>query len=222
MYSPFNRKGNKSMNYSTVVKRTLTTLFTAALLLGGLSSAHALTLQYPGPLFNNFSALITNPMDGTERVTATINLDPSITALMNGQNITDGDVTSFSMSALGRTITSSNATVSVFDLDIGPSLLPEGFWRFGAEADLEGGSFPENISSQAGPGVFLLDFIIFEDQFLGNPLQGGGISVLSVVFDTTLGIWEVQQMDPVPEPSTIILLGTGLAGIIAWRRKQAA
>ncbi len=29
-----------------------------------------------------------------------------------------------------------------------------------------------------------------------------------------------SSTQPVPEPSTMILLGTGLAGIIAWRRKQ--
>ena len=68
------------MSHSTVFKRTLTTFFTAALLMGGISSAHALTLQYTGPLFDAFNGL-PNPMDGTERVTATITLDPSITTL---------------------------------------------------------------------------------------------------------------------------------------------
>lgn len=33
---------------------------------------------------------------------------------------------------------------------------------------------------------------------------------------------EHGSTNPIPEPSTMILLGTGLAGIIAWRRKQVA
>jgi len=132
-------------------------------------------------------------------------------------------VTSFSMSALGRTINSGNATVSEFDLDIGLTLLPES-WHFGAEALLEGGPQPENIFSFGIP-TFLLD-IIGIDEILssGNPLSISGnlATALIFLFSSESASWEVQQMAPIPEPSTIILLGTGLAGIIAWRRKQAA
>lgn len=39
-----------------------------------------------------------------------------------------------------------------------------------------------------------------------------------------MGSWTFRTTgnNPVPEPSAMILLGTGFAGIIAWRRKQAA
>lgn len=52
-------------------------------------------------------------------------------------------------------------------------------------------------------------FIAGDDS--GSPLSFG------------MGSWTFRTTgnNPIPEPSTMILLGTGFAGIIAWRRKQA-
>jgi hypothetical protein len=39
--------------------------------------------------------------------------------------------------------------------------------------------------------------------------------------DITFGIYDLQ-FSPVPEPSTLVLLGIGAIGLFAWRRRQAA
>jgi len=52
----------------------------------------------------------------------------------------------------------------------------------------------------------------------GGPLSDGDTGSYTVNLSIAAG----GGAAPVPEPSTMLLLGTGLAGIIAWRRKQTA
>jgi len=80
----------------------------------------------------------------------------------------------------------------------------------------KGGSF-----SFPGSGVWVNPGTIVDPLFMG---------IMSITWAQTSGwlkidnlVYEKANVAPIPEPSTMLLLGSGLAGIVGWRyRKQQA
>ena len=91
------------------------------------------------------------------------------------------------------------------DFEYGLYTLPDG---------TNSSNFPEGFIETTFSGI--ASYALFD---FNNDASGGQRYIIDN-FEGTFGSTEVPPVDPVPEPSTILLLGSGLAGLAFYRRKR--
>lgn len=180
------------------------------------TSANATTLHYVGPTFAQ-NILIGDDADA--HVEAHIAFS---NPLIPGSVVSLSSIASYSIDSAGRTITDRNATYAFAEFTIGPDGLPSD-WGFGAEAQLEGNSNPEQIATHAGTTnmiftgtrTFDTDALHIDDLEPNKPQgawSGNGAGLTDLLGGT--GTWTT-----VPEPCGVMLLGHVITTLLSTRRR---
>ena len=204
------------MKNATFFKGTITALFFAALLASGLSTGGVV---YANPITQVDQQNLVGPNELSN--SPTNGYGQSFTPMLSG-------IDAFEFFAALDPVTATNWQINLREGTLAGTILGTSNPVSGSisAGDPINFMFPTTIALT--PNNVYVAEILFStiDNFLttsgSNPYSGGQVVGLGLDGTDYKFREGLSAGNPIPEPSTLLLLGTGLAGIIAWRRKQAA
>jgi hypothetical protein len=198
--------------FTNILKRALIGIMALLIGLGGIKETQAFTIDFEGlvdltPVTNQYSSLGVDFLGATV-LTAGVSLNEFEFPPYSGSNVVydeSGPITvnfSIPMLDVGGYFTYLYP-VTITAYDISNSIV-----------DTITSSYFSNTALSGDPGSSPNEFL--------QVAYAGGISWVEMAGDPIGGSFTMDDFGgtPVPEPATLLLLGSGLAGLVGWRKTK--